>query len=85
MTDKKVAIEADLIDIVKGFKGGDFVEPPGAAADAHLFDDLGLDSLDVINLLFQLEEKYGVKISAEDVKERDLMVLGKLSAFIAGK
>lgn len=84
MSDKK-AVEADVIDIVRGFKGGDFVEPQGAAADAHLFHDLGLDSLDVINLLFQLEEKYGVKISAEEVKARDLMVLGNLSAFIASK
>lgn len=84
MSDKK-AIEADVMDIVRGFKGADFVEPQGAAANAHLFDDLGLDSLDVINLLFQLEEKYGVKISAEEVKARDLMVLGNLSTFIAGK
>lgn len=85
MSEKTAAIETDLIEIVRGFKGADFVEPKSPAGSAHLFDDLGLDSLDVINLLFQLEQKYGVMISADDVKERDLMVLGHLSAFIAEK
>lgn len=85
MSEKTAAIEADLIEIVRGFKGADFVEPGGPASAANLFDDLGLDSLDVINLLFQLEEKHGVKISAEDMKERDLMVVGNMAAFIAEK
>ena len=85
MSENKAAIESELIEIVRGFKGADFVEPQGPAGAAHLFEDLGLDSLDLINLLFQLEEKHGVKISAEDVQERNLLVLGNLAAFVASQ
>ena len=85
MSENKAAIENELLEIVRGFKGADFVEPKGPAASAHLFEDLGLDSLDLINLLFQLEEKHGVKISADDVQQRNLLVLGNLAAFVTGQ
>lgn len=85
MSDHTAGIESDLVEIVRSFKGSDFVEPAGGATALHLFEDFGLDSLDVINLLFQLEEKYGVKISADDIKTRDLMVVGRLASFIAEK
>ena len=33
--------------------------------EALLFQDLGLDSLDAIDMLVHLEEKFGVKVSGE--------------------
>ena len=32
------------------------------------FDELGIDSLDRINLLFAVEEEFGISIATEDVK-----------------
>ncbi|MBE5744611.1 MAG: acyl carrier protein [Clostridiales bacterium] len=38
-------------------------------ADAKIVDDLGADSLDVVELLSRLEDEYGVMIPDEDVEK----------------
>ena len=38
------------------------------AADAKIVEDLGADSLDVVELLSRLEDEYGVVIPDEDVE-----------------
>lgn len=38
------------------------------AADAKIVDDLGADSLDVVELLSRLEDEFGVMIPDEDVE-----------------
>ena len=38
-------------------------------ADAKIVEDLGADSLDVVELLSQLEDEYGVTIPDEDVEK----------------
>lgn len=85
MSITSTAVVADLIEIIKGFKGADFIEPKGAMKGWNFFDDVGLDSLEVINLLFQVEQKYGVQIRDEDIKQRNLMVVGNMADFIAEK
>ncbi|MBO5479561.1 MAG: acyl carrier protein [Clostridia bacterium] len=37
-------------------------------ADAKIVEDLGADSLDVVELLSRLEEEYGIMIPDEDVE-----------------
>ena len=85
MSEKQAAVVAGLVEIIRSFKGGDFVEPKGAVAGLNFFDDFGLDSLEVINLLFQIEQKYGIQISDEDMQKHELMVVGNMAAFIAKK
>jgi acyl carrier protein len=36
--------------------------------DAHLFDDLDLDSIDAIDLSVRLEEKTGINFKEDDLK-----------------
>ena len=36
--------------------------------DAKIIDDLGADSLDVVELLSRLEDEYGISIPDEDVE-----------------
>ncbi|MFI4950654.1 MAG: acyl carrier protein [Caulobacterales bacterium] len=43
--------------------------------------DLGISSLDVITLLFELEERYGVVIEQEDLPP-DLQTLGDMVDFL---
>ena len=43
---------------------------------------IGLDSLDIVNLLFNIEEKYGVNIPDEDLTGKDLFVLCKMVDYI---
>lgn len=51
----------------------------------HLIENLRLDSLDVISLLFKLEETCGVKIPEADVDTENLMIVGNLAAYISRK
>jgi acyl carrier protein len=37
--------------------------------DVHLFDDLDLDSIDAIDLAVRLEEKTGLSLKEENLKE----------------
>jgi|GEM_PF-1409969 acyl carrier protein len=39
---------------------------------------LGLDSLDVINYLFSIEEKFGVNVPVETLDEKDLFTIGAM-------
>ena len=46
-------------------------------ADAKIVDDLGADSLDVVELLSQLEDEYGITIPDEDVE--NLVTVGDVA------
>jgi acyl carrier protein len=50
--------------------------------DAHIFTDLGLDSLDIVDLVVALQSSFGVKIRNEE-KVRDIRTLQDLYTFIA--
>ncbi len=47
-------------------------------ADAKIVDDLGADSLDVVELLSRLEDEYGTTIPDEDVE--NLVTVGDVAA-----
>ena len=49
-------------------------------ADAKIVEDLGADSLDVVELLSRLEDEYGVTIPDEDVE--NLITVGDVAAQI---
>ena len=44
---------------------------------------IGLDSLDIVTLLFNIEEKYGVKIPDEEIEEKGLLRLGAMADHVA--
>ena len=48
----------------------------------HLIDDLGLDSLDVVSLLFDIEDHYGVVIPEVEISPHQLLQIDNLVAFI---
>jgi acyl carrier protein len=49
--------------------------------EASFVDDLGADSLDVVELVMALEEEFGLEISDEDAEK--LTTVGKATAYIA--
>ncbi|MBQ7693361.1 MAG: acyl carrier protein [Oscillospiraceae bacterium] len=45
------------------------VEPETITPDTNLIDDLGADSLDVVELIMSLEDMYGISITDEDAAQ----------------
>ena len=60
---------------------GDPVRP-----DAHLVDDLDLDSLDIISLLQEIGDEVGVGLDEDDVRECKTLadLAGRISIRLAG-
>ncbi|MBO4410916.1 MAG: acyl carrier protein [Lachnospiraceae bacterium] len=45
------------------------INPDDVTEDSSFRDDLGVDSLDLFELLMSLEEEYGFEIPAEDMEK----------------
>jgi len=45
------------------------VDADEVKSEAHFVDDLGADSLDVVELVMALEEEFGLEISDEDAEK----------------
>ena len=56
---------------------------PSEMASLNMTEGVGLDSLDVINLLLRVEEEYGVEVPDEDIDAHELLVFRKLAAYVA--
>ena len=56
------------------------VEPESITLETSLIDDLGADSLDVVELIMSLEDMYGVSISDEDAAE--LYTVGRIVEYL---
>jgi acyl carrier protein len=77
-----------IVELVNEVFLDDFeMEPQQLCPEAHLFEELGLDSLDVVDLVVALQKKFNVSIR-DDERIRDIRTLGDLYDFIqtlAGK
>ena len=47
-----------------------FVEPETVDLDSSLIDDLGAESIDFIDIIFQLEQKYNVKLPRGEIYDQ---------------
>ncbi len=55
-------MKSKILDIFKNFG----IESSAITDEAHFVKDLGLDSLDVVDLMMQLEQAFGIAIPDED-------------------
>ncbi len=61
---KEVSIKERLRKVIaKELK----VEPESIADDAHIGNDLGIDSADMISVLYDIEDEFKVEISDDEV------------------
>ena len=59
------------------------VSADSISADTNIVDDLGADSLDVVELIMSIEDEFGFSIPDEDAAE--LVTVGKLAEYIEAK
>ena len=59
------------------------VKPEEVTHEARFIDDLGADSLDTVELIMALEEKFGVEVPDEDAEK--LTTVGKAIEYINDK
>jgi acyl carrier protein len=58
------------------------IERERLVPEAHIFTDLGLDSLDIVDLIVALQSTFGVQIRAEE-KVREIRTLRDIYQFIS--
>ena len=73
----------EIFETMKQHLEGRGVEAKLITPEAHLARDLGLDSLDTVELTLGLEEKYGIEIP--DTELEDLETVSDAVALIDGK
>ena len=59
------------------------VSADSISADTNIVDDLGADSLDVVELIMSVEDEFGVQISDDDAAQ--LATVGKIVEYIEAK
>jgi len=59
-------------------------DPSGVAESQRIIDDLGADSLDLLDLVFQLEQRFRIKITPRDIERRAQRELGETPLEVDG-
>jgi acyl carrier protein len=76
-------IDQEIINkINKVFEESFEIEKERLVPQAHIFTDLGLDSLDIVDLVVALQSAFGVKIRNEE-RVRDIRTLEDIYQFIS--
>jgi acyl carrier protein len=50
-----------------------------------LLSDLGLDSMDFVNYVVNVENTFGIKIPDEDIQKHELGIMGNMVKYIKNK
>ncbi len=75
--------QQEIIDKTnKVFEEAFEIEKERLVPQAHIFTDLGLDSLDIVDLIVALQNSFGVRIRNEE-KVRDIRTLQDIYQFIS--
>jgi len=77
-----MATDAEVRDKLLEILSGMLEEAPEYKPGADIFEDFGLDSLDQIEFLFNIEQAFGVKIADETFEEEGLREFDKLVAHL---
>ena len=76
-------IDQEIVNkINKVFEESFEIEKERLVPEAHIFTDLGLDSLDIVDLVVSLQNAFGVKIRNEE-KVREIRTLQDIYQFIS--
>lgn len=60
----------EIIEKVNEFLVEEFeIEESALLPDAHLIDDLGIESLDFVDIVVTIEKEFGFKVKREEITE----------------
>lgn len=72
----------EIVSIInKVFEESFEIEPERLVPEANIFLDLGLDSLDTVDLVVAIQKKFGVQVR-DDERVRSIRTLGDVYCFI---
>jgi acyl carrier protein len=79
---EKILTEDEIISMTNEvFEESFEIEREKLLPNMHIFEDLGLDSLDVVDLVVALQQKFGVKIRSDE-RIMDVRTLGDVYTLI---
>ena len=81
----ETTIESRLKGYIESVRGSELKVEVSDLAKKHLINDLGMDSLDIMNFLFQIEENEKVQISEADLESQALFTFGNLADHVRKK
>lgn len=76
------SIESRLKRYIEEARNGEIGFEADELRGKHLINDLAMDSLDIINMLFQIEENEGVDISEEEMESESLFEFSRLADYV---
>ncbi len=72
----------EIVKVINGIFEESFeIGPERLVPEANVFSDLGLDSLDTVDLVVAIQKRFGVQIR-DDERVRAIRTLGDVYAFI---
>jgi len=77
--------DEEIVKIINSSLAEEFeLDPEAMIPEAHLYDDLGLDSLDRVDTVIVLEQAFKIKIREEEAI-REIKTLGDIHRFVINK
>lgn len=81
-TEEEQVLFAGVCDCIRQTLEKDF---PGIRESDRLIADLGADSLDFLDLIFRLEQKFNVSVNPRDIERRTQALLGGEAVLVEGR
>ena len=82
MSSEENALESRLKSYIESVRDKKLELEVAELSDKHLINDLAMDSLDIMNLLFEIQEKEKVEVSEADMESGSLYRFNKLADHI---
>jgi acyl carrier protein len=80
--EEKIMTRQEIVSTINTvFEDSFEIEPERLVPEANIFLDLGLDSLDTVDLVVAIQKKFGVQVR-DDERVRSIRTLGDVYQFI---
>lgn len=71
-------VNGEIIRMIADYKD----LPPDTVTPERTFEELGIDSLDAIDIIYEVEDKFQVEISQDELNMQELQRVGDIAALV---